>query len=289
MINLDFISFFRKEEGIEKSSLSPFFQIPVTAVIIARDEENEIQGCLKSVIASHPDEIIVVVDDRTKDSTFQKAKELTKSVFVVKGFRSGLRNFGWKKARNNSICFVEADMRLPENYFSSMLAERSELEKNIDAHIAVFGARLLPLGDALCGKLEWMLWHNARIFSTAGVIYKKDVLASVGGLNENLESGEDADLTRRIEAKGYKRRLADKTHAYHRFAQTWKVMFDKWQHGSVGLKPKTLLLLLASPVRAPIIALKYRCWHILWFYPFRWFYLFFFSGAGKKDYNPIPR
>ncbi len=253
---------------------------PITAVIIARDEEDEIEGCLESVLKARPDEVIVVVDDRTNDSTFERARRYTPKVFEVKGYRSGLRNFGWKKARNDLICFIEADMRIPSDYFLPLITEL-----NKDTDLASIGTRLLPLGDALCGKLEWILWDNAQIFGTAGAIYRKSALSCIDGFNENLESGEDSDLSHRIERAGWKRKFLRRPVAYHRFAQTWRVFFHKCRYGGRKYNPKAIVLFLASPIRAPLIAAKYRCWHVLWFYPLRWFYVAFFSG--KKGYDPI--
>lgn len=253
---------------------------PVSVVVIARDEENEIKGCLKSILSADPDEVIVVIDKRTIDSTFEISKGFTKKVYLIDGVRGKLRNFGWEKSRNEIVCYVDADMRLPDDYLEKILPM---FINNDDT--AAMGAAWLPLGPALCGKLEWILWDNAKIFGTGGGFYRKSILKSVDGFNDELESGEDSDLSSRLKKNGWKLKFIETPKAYHRFAQKWKVLFHKWRYGGRKFHIKVLILFFASPIRAPLIALKYKCWHILWFYPLRWFYLAFFSG--KKEYNPI--
>lgn len=254
---------------------------PVSVCVIARDEDHQIAECLESIKDANPLEIIVVVDSRTKDKTFEVARVYTNKVFNVNGNRGKLRNFGWQKALTDFICYVDADMKVPKDYFQYLL---SEFKK--DTKVAMVGARLLPLGDALPGILEWVVWDHPGIFGTGGSMYRISALKTLNGFNDQLNAGEDSELSSRLESNGYRRILTDSTRSYHRFSQSWKVLLHKWKHGrSGGVTWKLLTLMLVSPLRGIFIAIKYRNPHVIWFYPFRFFYLVFCAGA--PDYEPI--
>ncbi len=253
---------------------------PISVCIIARDEDHQIRESLDSIVKAKPFEIIVIVDDRTTDNTEQIAKEYTDKVFTVTGQRGKLRNVGWQKTTCDFICYIDADMKIPQDYLWHLLKVFKSQED-----VAMVGARLLPLGNALPGILEWIVWDRPGIFGTGGSMYRISALRSLNGFKDELNAGEDSDLSRRMEQEGWKRVLVETTKSYHRFSQSWDVLLNKWRHGRTGgITLKFLLVTLASPIRGIGIAIKYRNPHILWFYPFRFFYLLFFGG--KKDYIP---
>jgi len=82
----------------------------ISAIIIARDEEDRIADCLDSV--SFCDEIIVV-DNASSDRTSQIAQRMGAKV-VNADFRdfSELRNLGLKKASGELVLYIDADERV---------------------------------------------------------------------------------------------------------------------------------------------------------------------------------
>ncbi len=80
----------------------------LSAVIIARNEEKHIAKCIKSL--SFSDEIIVV-DNKSTDSTIRIAKELKATVYShsAENSFSELRNFAVQKAHGEWLLFVDAD------------------------------------------------------------------------------------------------------------------------------------------------------------------------------------
>lgn len=88
----------------------------ISAVVIAKNEENMIADCLDSI--AFCDEI-VVVDSGSEDRTSEIAKRMGVKVFNFKSDDfSKLRNFGLKKAKGDWVLYVDADERI-----SSELAE----------------------------------------------------------------------------------------------------------------------------------------------------------------------
>ncbi len=85
----------------------------VTAVILTKNEEKNIERCLKSI--SFCDEIIVI-DDYSTDKTIKLIKDSKVTIFERKlnnDFASQ-RNFGLSKASNEWVLFVDADEKVSE-------------------------------------------------------------------------------------------------------------------------------------------------------------------------------
>jgi len=83
----------------------------VTGALIARDEERHVRACLESL--AWADELLVVLDDRTRDATEAIARQLTDRVFLHV-FRSfpAQRNFALDQTRTDWVLFVDADERV---------------------------------------------------------------------------------------------------------------------------------------------------------------------------------
>ncbi|MDP3955421.1 MAG: glycosyltransferase family 2 protein [bacterium] len=83
----------------------------VSAIVIAKNEENMIADCLESV-QKLADEIIVV-DNNSEDRTAEIAKRMGAMVYACKtNDFSDLRNFGLNKAAEDWILYVDADERV---------------------------------------------------------------------------------------------------------------------------------------------------------------------------------
>jgi len=87
--------------------------IPVSVVIITKNEEDRIRECLDSV-KGWADEIIVV-DDESSDRTPEIVREYTDKIFTRKMDNEGRhRNWAYAKASNVWVLSLDADERLTE-------------------------------------------------------------------------------------------------------------------------------------------------------------------------------
>ena len=85
-------------------------KVPLSVVVITKNEEKNIQDCLGSV--AWADEIIVV-DDYSSDRTIELAKKYTDKIFQRKMDVEGIhRNWAYKKARNAWVLSLDADERV---------------------------------------------------------------------------------------------------------------------------------------------------------------------------------
>lgn len=85
-------------------------KIPISVVIIVKNEEKRIADCLESV--KWADEI-VVLDDMSEDRTVEIAKRYTDEVFQRKMDIEGVhRNYAYSLAKNEWILSLDADERV---------------------------------------------------------------------------------------------------------------------------------------------------------------------------------
>jgi len=85
----------------------------LSVVVLTKNEENNIEACLKSVFG-WADEIIVV-DDESNDGTVKIVKKYTDKVFLRKMDIEGRhRNWAYAKANNLWVLSLDADERITE-------------------------------------------------------------------------------------------------------------------------------------------------------------------------------
>lgn len=88
-------------------------KIPLSVVIITKNEEENIEKCLATV-KDWADEIIVV-DDESSDSTREIAERLANKVLVKKMDNEGEhRNWAYAQAKNEWVLSLDADERVTE-------------------------------------------------------------------------------------------------------------------------------------------------------------------------------
>ncbi len=85
-------------------------KVPLSVVIITKDEEDSIKDCLESV--KWADEI-VVVDDNSMDKTVKISQDYTDRIFQKKMDIEGKhRNWAYSQARNSWVLSLDADERV---------------------------------------------------------------------------------------------------------------------------------------------------------------------------------
>jgi glycosyltransferase involved in cell wall biosynthesis len=80
----------------------------VSAFVLARDEEDRIEACLRSI--AWADERLVIVDAATRDSTVERARSLATEILVRpwEGF-SAARRFGVERTQHPWVFWIDAD------------------------------------------------------------------------------------------------------------------------------------------------------------------------------------
>lgn len=241
----------------------------VSAVIVAKNEELHIAEVIENVRRAGPREVIVV-DNASTDKTAETARSMGVRVVHCPGRLGEARNVGWMAASGDFVCFIDADMRIPADYFDWQFTED-----------IVYGARRLPVSYTnRLGMLEWMVndsyLRRKGEFGCGCSVFPKSLLERVRGFNPGLRAGEDAELFERLERMKIKRNLMPKA-VLHIYLSDWATFFRKTAGGRTGRTHRWRLLsrLLFSPVRGAQMAAMYHELLLVFYYPLRLFVMLF--------------
>ena len=96
-------------------------KVPLTVVVITKNEEENIDACLTSV-SGWADEIIVV-DDESDDKTRERAVKFTGKVFIKEMKVEGThRNWAYAQAGNTWVLSLDADEKVTEELKQEILS-----------------------------------------------------------------------------------------------------------------------------------------------------------------------
>jgi len=180
---------------------NPGFLPHVSVVIPTFNARKTIEQCLQSVEKQTYSRLETIAVDRySTDDTQQIVKQRQAKLFIQNSERSAAKNFGAKKARGDFLLFVDSDMDLDPKIVEECV--ELCLEKG-------FSAAVIPevtVADnflAKCRKLERELYNSDPNFFLMPRFFEKRSFFDVLGFDETLVCGEDFDLARRYEKRGY--------------------------------------------------------------------------------------
>ena len=106
----------------------------LSAIVIARDEEDRIESCLRSVLRA--DERIVIVDAATRDATADRARPLATDLVILpwEGFAAA-RTFAIDRARGPWILWIDADEEADQELMDAALRVASETQDRLGFYV----------------------------------------------------------------------------------------------------------------------------------------------------------
>lgn len=117
--------------------------IKISGIIIAKNEEEKIADCLKSL--KWADEI-VLIDNESSDNTAEIAKKAGAKVYSFKGGTyADRKNFGAEKAEGDWLLYVDADERVTTLLQREVTSEIQKLKSRISAYA-------VPRSNIILGK-----------------------------------------------------------------------------------------------------------------------------------------
>jgi (heptosyl)LPS beta-1,4-glucosyltransferase len=172
--------------------------LKLSSIIIAKDEEKNISRCIQSQLGCI-DEIVVLIDDRTEDSTPEIVKSFPQVKYVMvqwKGF-SETKKYAVSLTFNKWILWIDADEALTKN-LSDEINEFKNKEPMYDAYS-------FPRKANFLGK--WIMhsgWYPARVtrlfnkekvsFNDREVHEHLIITGEVGKFRNDIEHYTDPDI-----------------------------------------------------------------------------------------------
>lgn len=197
---------------------------------------NTLKDLVKQV-CDFPFEIIVVDQSSQFDVEVQNfCKEYSFCKYHHISFFKGLpeaRNYGWQKAKNDYILFLDDDITCGEN----LLQEHFSILKNPLVGVVAGGIVEVHKFNQECKTGGFNYWtatplrgfHKLGTFEVlhgggGNFATKKEVLLKVNGIDENLTKGaalyEETDFCLRVKKAGYKVMFHSKASVNHLAAET---------------------------------------------------------------------
>lgn len=168
----------------------------VTVIVPTRNNEPTISACLYSITQQTYQSIeLIVVDNKSSDSTKSIARSYTSHVYDHGPERSAQRNFGALRAKGKYVLIIDSDMELTPDVVKDCV-------ETVQAKPAA-KALIIPeesFGEgfwAQCKRLERSFYIGIDEIEAARFFDKK-LYIDVGGYNESITGGEDWDLTDRL-------------------------------------------------------------------------------------------
>jgi GT2 family glycosyltransferase len=211
----------------------------VGAVVPCKDEIEGIERCLRALRAQQPPVTsIVVVDNGSTDGSLEVARQLADQVLEVPtGSISALRNAGARALGDvEAIAFVDADTEVGDGWLAAGLAA-------LAAGAALVGSRTSAGPDATWVAEQWahieaQQAHAGSLLWTQHLLVDGGLFRSVGGFDERVLTGEDADLSLRVQdAGGRVEMVAGMRAVHHGFPrdlrsfvrrERWHTSHDGW-------------------------------------------------------------
>ena len=206
----------------------------IDCVIIGINTEKTIEQCILHLLACHYSRgtvNIYYVDGGSTDKSISKAQSFDGVTVIELHPRHptpGLgRNNGWKAGTSPLVQFLDSDAMMEPHWLGTAV---DALIKN-ETIGAVRGNRyeLYPLASVFnwIGNMEWNADPGVCDSFGGDVMIRRNILEDTGGYDEVLVAGEDPELSRRIQKKGWKVLQLDTPMCGHdlammRLSQYWK-------------------------------------------------------------------
>lgn len=172
----------------------------ISVVVCTKNEEARLEACLQSIVANHPDEIIVC-DGGSADRTLEIAAQYTDRIITSEHSNLTLdRQRGIDAATHELIAMIDADHRLAPGDLDALYGDLEHYQLDIvQAQLASYKNH--GFWDA-AEEESWELTHNIpgekKMIGTAPAIFRRRVFERVR-FDDNITSAiDDTDFMYRL-------------------------------------------------------------------------------------------
>jgi len=178
-------------------------QPKISVIITAYNEEKLLPACLESLKKqSYPKDLyeVIVVDNGSKDRTATIAKKFGDKVYTYTELQGtgASRVFGAQKAKGSILAFTDADVTVPPDWLEKIATYMDT------PGIVCISGRPESLRKHLGLQAILLFYHFSLMFNHVigkplvwgfNMVVKREAYTAVGGIDKNLLSAEDWDLS----------------------------------------------------------------------------------------------
>jgi GT2 family glycosyltransferase len=209
----------------------------VTVVVAFYNRRDEVSACIHALLGQQfrsPKKVeIIAIDNGSTDGTREQLQSMP--VRVLECARRGpaaARNMGIQAAAAPIVAMTDSDCVADIWWLDNLLApfEQEAIvgaggridALRVNCGVALFAERAAILNQ---GKLFEGVFCFPPFFATASAAYRRQALLDVGGFDESLQVGEDADLTWRLLDSGGKLAYCPEAVVSHGHRETFAGFF----------------------------------------------------------------
>jgi len=216
----------------------------VSVVIPAYNEAENVARCLQAIAGQdYPWDRyeVIVADNGSSDETVKIAKSHgARVVHAVRPGPAAARNVGAHGARGDILAFIDCDCVASRQWLNQLSDGFDDEGVGAVAGEIRIGAARTEF-ERLLGSINYLsqakhLENPIMPFAaTANVAYRRHVFETLGGFDESLRVGEDADLSWRLQRDldlriGFQPQ-AEVEHVRVRESTLWGFCKQRWMHG----------------------------------------------------------
>jgi glycosyltransferase involved in cell wall biosynthesis len=200
----------------------------VSVVVTTRNEEGNIETCLRSIAAQTYASIeTIVVDNASTDRTKEIALRFTDRVYDAGPERSAQRNAGMLRfARGTYVMYLDADMVAAPDVVTACVARLSRGDC-VALHVPE-----IVLGRSYFSRVRRFerRFYDGTVIDAAR-FFRRDVLVEAGGFDETITGVEDWDLDKKIKDIGTIALLGNGSESGRTDASRWELASFVRQRG----------------------------------------------------------
>lgn len=197
-------------------------EVVFSAVIPVYNSLAELPMVLEAVFRAasrHGRTEIILVDHESTDGSWEYLEQRFSGRTVLcrcdRDSISAVRNYGAARAQGEFLAFLDSDCVVPPDYF--VAAERVLRERAV----AATGCEVEIPPDPHWTERAWQDLHAARrdryvtFLNSANFVIRADIFRAIGGYDEGIATGEDAEICQRLGLHGHRIWESQEVRAVH--------------------------------------------------------------------------